>query len=65
MLPGALDTLKPAPVGEILSHIDDLLAEARHLRERITAALHHEREPLYVERRWHQEPHQPDRRRKL
>lgn len=62
-VPVAMDSLKPSLVDETLRHLDDLLAEARHLRERITAALHREREPFYPERRSHYEPHEPERRK--
>jgi hypothetical protein len=58
----AMDTLKPSPIDEILRQFDDLVAEARHLRERIVAALRREREPFFPERRYHYEPHEPDRR---
>jgi len=61
----AMDSLKPSLVEETLRHLDDLLAEARHLRERITAALHTEREPFYPERRLHYEPHEPERRKHI
>jgi hypothetical protein len=59
-----MDTLKPSVFGETLRHLDDLLAQARLLRERMTAALHREREPFFPERRWHYEPHKPERRGK-
>ena len=62
VLPVAMDSLKPSLLGETLRHFDDLLAEARQLRERITAALEREREPFFPERRSHYEPHQPERR---
>jgi len=57
-----MDTLKPSVFTETLRHIDDLLDEARHLRERITAALRRDQQPFYPERRHHYEPHEPDRR---
>jgi hypothetical protein len=57
-----MDTLKPSATGELLRHFDDLLAEARHLRERIVAAGHRTRQPFYPERRIHHEPHEPERR---
>ena len=61
----AMDALKPSVFGETLRHLDDLLAEARQLRERIAAALHREREPFYPERRFHYEPHEPERRKRV
>lgn len=51
------------PFTETLRHIDDLMAEARLLRERITAALRREEAPFFPERRHRYEPHEPDRRR--
>jgi hypothetical protein len=57
-----MDALKPSLLEETLRHLDELLAEARHLRERITAALHQESQPFYPERRSHYEPHEPERR---
>jgi hypothetical protein len=51
------------PFAETLRHIDDLMAEARLLRERITAALQREEAPFFPERRHRYEPHEPDRRR--
>ena len=51
------------PFAETLRHIDDLMAEARLLRERITAALRREEAPFFPERRHRYEPHEPDRRR--
>ena len=51
------------PFAETLRHIDDLMAEARVLRERITAALRREEAPFFPERRHRHEPHEPDRRR--
>ena len=60
-----MDSLKPSLVEETLRHLDDLLAEARHLREQITAAFHTEREPFYPERRSHDEPHEPERRKHI
>ena len=59
----AMDTLKPSILGETLRHFDELLAEARILRERITAALSREREPFFPERRHYDEPHTPERRK--
>src|SRR5262245_12806665 len=61
----AMDTPKPAILGETLRRFDDLLAEARHLRERIANALPREKEPFYPERRSHLEPHEPERRSNL
>ena len=58
-----MDSLKPSLLGETLRHLDDLLDEARHLRERITAVLHREVEPFYPERRYRFEPHKPERRK--
>jgi hypothetical protein len=60
-----MDSLKPSLLDETLRHLDDLLAEARHLRERITVALYREREPFYPERRSHYEPHEPERRKRI
>jgi hypothetical protein len=51
------------PFAETLRHIDDLMAEARLLRERITAALRKEEAPFFPERRHRYEPREPDRRR--
>ena len=51
------------PFAETLRHIDDLMAEARLLRERITAALRREEAPFFPERRHRNEPYEPDRRR--
>jgi hypothetical protein len=51
------------PFAETLRHIDDLMVEARLLRERITAALRREEAPFFPERRHRYEPHEPDRRR--
>jgi|SoiMetStandDraft_5_1073268.scaffolds.fasta_scaffold101420_2 hypothetical protein len=58
-----MDTVKPSHVGEVLRHFDDLLEEAQHLRERIVSALQREREPFFPDRRYHDEPHKPDRRK--
>jgi len=58
----AMDALEPSVLGETLRRLDDLLAEARMLRERITAAIRREREPFFPERRRHDEPHTPERR---
>ena len=57
-----MDALKPSLLEETLRQLDDLLAEARHLRERITTTLQRERKPFYPERRSHYEPHDPERR---
>ena len=51
------------PFAETLRYLDDLMAEARLLRERITAALGREEAPFFPERRHRHEPHEPDRRR--
>ena len=59
-----MDKVKPSLFGESLRHLDDLLAEAQRLRERITAALNPEREPFYPERRSRFEPHEPERRKR-
>jgi hypothetical protein len=56
--------LKPTHFEHTIRHVDDLLAEARHLHERIAVALKREREPFYPERRYHYEPHEPERREK-
>jgi len=58
-----MDALKPSVLGDTLRHLDDLLAEARMLRERITAALSREREPFFPERRRYDAPHTPERRK--
>jgi hypothetical protein len=58
-----MDALKPSVLGETVKRFDDLLAEARALRVRITAALHREREPFFPERRRYDEPHTPERRK--
>jgi hypothetical protein len=60
-----MDSLKPSRLEETLRHLDDLLAEARDLLQRITAALHREHEPFYPERRSHYEPHKPERRKRI
>ena len=60
-----MDSLKPSLLGETMRHLDDLLAEARRLRERITAALQCEREPFYPERRSHYQSHEPERRKRI
>jgi hypothetical protein len=60
--PGADPESGLTPFAETLRHIDDLMAEARLLRERITAALRREEEPFFPERRHRYEPHEPDRR---
>ena len=57
-----MDTVKPSICGETLRHFDDLLDEARHLRERMAAAIRREQQPFYPERRQHYEPHEPERR---
>ena len=51
------------PFAETLRHIDDLMAEARRLRDRITTALRREEAPFFPERRHRHEPHEPERRR--
>ena len=51
------------PFAATLRYLDDLMAEARLLRERITAALGREEAPFFPERRHRHEPHEPDRRR--
>jgi len=59
----SMDTLKSSGA-DTLRHLEDLLTEARHLRERIAAALCLQDErPFFPERRDHYEPHEPDRRR--
>ena len=58
-----MDTLKPSPIGELLRRFDDLLAEAQRLRERVVSSLHRERKPFFPDRRYHEEPHEPDRRK--
>ena len=55
--------LTMTPFAETLRHIDALMAEARLLRERITAALLREEAPFFPERRHRNEPHDPERRR--
>lgn len=61
---GSVSEFAPTPFAETLRHIDDLMAEARRLRERITAALRREEAPFFPERRHRYEPHEPERRRK-
>jgi len=61
--PGPASEFAMTPFAETLRHIDDLMAEARLLRERITAALRREEAPFFPERRHRYEPHEPDRRR--
>jgi hypothetical protein len=61
--PGPIPESGMTPFAETLRHLDDLMAEARLLRERITAALRKEEEPFFPERRHRYEPHEPDRRR--
>ena len=61
--PGPVSELATTPFAETLRHIDDLMAEARLLRERITAALRREEAPFFPERRHRNEPYEPDRRR--
>jgi hypothetical protein len=61
--PASVSESAMTPFAETLRHIDDLMAEARLLRERITAALRREEEPFFPERRHRYEPHEPDRRR--
>ena len=51
------------PFAETLRYLDDLMAEARLLRARITAALRREEAPFFPERRHRHEAHEPDRRR--
>jgi hypothetical protein len=62
--PGSVSDFAMTPFADTLRHIDDLMAEARLLRERITAALRREEAPFFPERRHRYEPHEPDRRRK-
>lgn len=57
-----METLK-SPFAETLRHIDDLMAEARRLREQITVALSREEAPFFPDRRHQHAPHEPDRRR--
>lgn len=59
---GAMDEVKSSIIGETIRHLDELMAEARRLRERITAALRREEEPFFPERRYHYEQHKPERR---
>ena len=61
--PDPVSEFAMTPFAETLRHIDDLMAEARLLRERITAALRREEAPFFPERRHRYEPHEPDRRR--
>jgi hypothetical protein len=61
--PSPVSEFAMTPFAETLRHIDDLMAEARLLRERITAALRREEAPFFPERRHRYEPHEPDRRR--
>jgi hypothetical protein len=58
-----MDKLKSSGA-DTLRYLDDLLTEARHLRERSAAALRRlDERPFFPERRDHYEPHEPDRRR--
>jgi hypothetical protein len=57
-----MDDVKGSIIGETIRRLDELMAEARHLRERITAALRREEEPFFPERRYHYEQHEPERR---
>jgi hypothetical protein len=57
-----MDEVKSSIVDETIRHLDELMAEARRLRERITAALRREEEPFFPERRYHYERHEPERR---
>ena len=59
-----MDTVE-SPFSETLRHIDDLMAEARYLRERITAALRRLEAPLFPERRRRYERHEPERRNQV
>jgi len=61
--PSPVSEFAMTPFAETLRHIDDLMAEARLLRERIAAALRREEAPFFPERRHRYEPHEPDRRR--
>jgi len=61
--PTSVSEFATTPFAETLRHIDDLMTEARLLRERITTALRREQEPFFPERRHRYEPHEPDRRR--
>ena len=61
--PGPVLESKTTPFAETLRHIDALMAEARLLREQITAALRREEAPFFPERRHRHEPHVPERRR--
>jgi hypothetical protein len=55
-----------APVGRdfeaLMRHLDNLLAEAIALRERVTAAMRRDRVPFWPDRRRRSAPHDPDRR---
>jgi hypothetical protein len=58
-----MDSLK-SPFRDTLRNLDDQIAETRHMRERINAAIRREYEaPYFPERRDQYEPHEPDRRR--
>ena len=58
-----VDTLM-SPFGDTLRNLDAQIAETRHLRERINAAIRREYDaPYFPERRDRYEPHEPDRRR--
>lgn len=59
---GAMDEVRSSIIGETIRHLDELIAEARRLRERITAALRREEEPFFPERRYRYEQHEPERR---
>jgi hypothetical protein len=57
-----MDEVKSSIIGETIRRLDELMAEARHLRERITAALGRKEEPFFPERRYHYEQHESERR---
>ena len=59
----AMDEVKFSLIGETIRRLDDVIAQAREVRERFIAALRRERESLYPERRYHQQTHEPERRR--
>jgi len=59
--PADMDIVE-SPFSETLRRIDDLMAEARYLRERTIAALRRLEAPLFPERRRRYEPHEPERR---
>ena len=59
-----MDAFQPSLLSDSVRQLEDLLVEARELRDRVSAAMNREREPFYPERRLHYEIHEPERRRR-